>query len=75
MSRRLTLKPKMRPFVLAAMLALSAGGLSQAIHASSEGNEEAREAFTQAQQFMDRGDARSARIELMNAIKADPALD
>lgn len=63
----------MRPTLLLAAFALSIGGLSQAIHATSEGNEEARESFVKAEDFHARGDARSARIELMNAIKADPS--
>ncbi len=65
---------RMRSVLLAGVLALSFGGLSQAIQASSDGNEEAREYLTKAQEFRARGDARSARIELMNAIKADPGL-
>ncbi|GAB5488500.1 MAG: hypothetical protein Pars2KO_20700 [Parasphingorhabdus sp.] len=56
-----------------AILALSLGSLSQVIHATSDGNEEAQEHFFKAQDFEARGDARSARIELMNAIKADPS--
>ena len=40
--------------------------------AASEGNAEARAAFAQAREFLVRGDSRSARIELMNAIKSDP---
>lgn len=47
-------------------------GLSSVIHAASEGNEDALEALAKAQEYQSTGDVRSARIELMNAIKADP---
>ncbi len=42
------------------------------ITAASEGNADARSAYSRADEFRARGDVRSARIELMNAIKADP---
>ena len=61
-----------KPVVLATMLAVSVVGIPGAIYAASEGNGEAREAFAKAEQFRARRDIRSARIELMNAIKADP---
>lgn len=54
------------------LLGLCLLGLSSAIHASSEGNETARAAFAKAQEYRSKGDVRSARIELMNATKADP---
>ncbi len=65
---------KRRPgaIALAALLGLSVAGLSSAINAASGGNEDAQRAFAKAQEYQSRGDARSARIELMNAIKADP---
>ena len=54
-------------------LALSIGGYHPVdISCTSEGNEEARTAFQAAQNYRQQGDARSARIELLNAIKADP---
>ncbi len=62
-----------RPVLFLAVLMMSIGGLSQKLNATSEGNEEAREYFAKAQEFQARGDARSARIELMNAIKSDPS--
>jgi tetratricopeptide (TPR) repeat protein len=58
--------------MLAAALALSVAGLPTAIYGASEGNAEARESFANAQKFRGKNDIRSARIELMNAIKADP---
>ncbi|NVD27145.1 tetratricopeptide repeat protein [Parasphingorhabdus flavimaris] len=61
-----------KPVVLATMLAVSVVGIPSAIFAASEGNGEAREAFAKAEQFRAQRDIRSARIELMNAIKADP---
>ncbi len=61
-----------RPWVLAALMALSLAGFASTILAASEGNADAREAFARAQEHRSRGDVRSARIELMNAIKADP---
>lgn len=73
MPNRPSLLTRMRSALLLTAFALSIGGLSQAIHATSEGNEEARELFAKAQEFNAGGDARSARIELMNAIKVDPS--
>ena len=61
-----------RPAVLAAVLAAGMIGVPSAIHGASEGNADAREAYANAEQFRARRDVRSARIELMNAIKADP---
>ncbi|MEH6701740.1 MAG: tetratricopeptide repeat protein [Parasphingorhabdus sp.] len=61
-----------KPIVLAAVLAVGVVGVPTAIFAASEGNGDAREAFAKAEQFRARRDIRSARIELMNAIKADP---
>ena len=60
------------PLVLAAALAIGTIGVPTAIYGASQGNEDAREAFANAEQFRARRDIRSARIELMNAIKADP---
>lgn len=54
------------------MLACSIGGLSIGVQANSGGDLDARDAFAKAQEFRSLGDTRSARIELMNAIKADP---
>ncbi|MEH6790748.1 tetratricopeptide repeat protein [Parasphingorhabdus sp.] len=67
-----SLRARSGPTLLAAMLAASLIALPTAIHGASEGNSEAREAFGKAEQFRARRDVRSARIELMNAIKADP---
>lgn len=61
-----------KPIVLAAVLAVGVVGVPTAIFAASGGNGDAREAFAKAEQFRARRDIRSARIELMNAIKADP---
>jgi len=61
-----------KPVILAAALAVGMVGVPTAIYGASEGNADAREAFTNAEQFRARRDIRSARIELMNAIKADP---
>lgn len=61
-----------KPVILAAALAAGVIGVPAAIYAASEGNSDAREAFANAEQFRARRDMRSARIELMNAIKADP---
>ena len=61
-----------KPIVLAAALAVTMVGIPTAISAASEGNADAREAFDRAEQFRARQDVRSARIELMNAIKSDP---
>ena len=65
-------KPLVKPLVLAAALALGVVGVPTSIYAASEGNADAREAFANAEKFRARRDVRSARIELMNAIKADP---
>lgn len=54
-------------FVLAVLLS----GLS-AVSAASDGNDKARAAYQKAMQFDAVGNARTARIELMNAIKQDP---
>tara|TARA_R110000824_G_scaffold199461_7_gene383405 strand:+ start:635 stop:2638 length:2004 start_codon:yes stop_codon:yes gene_type:complete len=61
-----------KPVVLAVALALGVVGVPTAIYAASEGNADAREAYANAEKFRARRDVRSARIELMNAIKADP---
>ncbi|MGB5724525.1 MAG: tetratricopeptide repeat protein [Parasphingorhabdus sp.] len=61
-----------KPAILAAVLAVGVVAVPTAIFAADEGNADARQAFANAEQFRARGDARSARIELMNAIKADP---
>ena len=61
-----------KPVVLAVALAVVVAGVPSAIYGASEGNDEAREAFANAERFRARRDVRSARIELMNAIKADP---
>ena len=71
-SRSLLVRQALKPVALSVALALSVGGITQSISAASEGNEEARAAFQAAQNFRQLGDARSARIELLNAIKADP---
>jgi tetratricopeptide (TPR) repeat protein len=60
------------PVILAAALAVAMVGVPTAIYGASEGNDDAREAFAKAEQFRASCDVRSARIELMNAIKADP---
>jgi tetratricopeptide (TPR) repeat protein len=61
-----------RPVLLAVALAVGMIGVPSAIYGASEGNADAREAFAKAEKFRARRDVRSARIELMNAIKADP---
>jgi tetratricopeptide (TPR) repeat protein len=61
-----------KPVILAATLAVAMVGVPTAIYGASQGNEDAREAFAKAEQFRASRDVRSARIELMNAIKADP---
>ncbi|GAA0470643.1 hypothetical protein GCM10009096_09430 [Parasphingorhabdus litoris] len=63
---------KLRLWASAGLLTVSAIGLSSAIHAANETNEEARGAFDKARAYQANGDIRSARIELLNAIKADP---
>ncbi|MEP3227297.1 MAG: tetratricopeptide repeat protein [Parasphingorhabdus sp.] len=61
-----------KPIVLAGLAGLLLAGLSSTLSAASNGNEAAREAFAKAQDYRASGDIRSARIELMNAIKSDP---
>ncbi len=61
-----------KPAILAVALAVGAIGVPTAIFAARDGNADARESFANAEQFRARRDIRSARIELMNAIKADP---
>jgi len=61
-----------KPVVVAAALVIGLIGIPSAIQGASEGNADAREAFANAEQFRANRDSRSARIELMNAIKADP---
>jgi len=58
--------------LLAAALAVATIAAPSAIYGASQGNAEAREAFAKAEEFRAGRDIRSARIELMNAIKADP---
>lgn len=62
----------LRLLVAATLIAILVVGFSSVISASSTGSEDARDAFAKAQQHQSKGDVRSARIELMNAIKADP---
>lgn len=57
---------------LTLLFALLNAALPSAIQAASDGNEAARRAFAKAQVYQSNGDARSARIEMLNAIKADP---
>lgn len=71
-SSRLFSIRRCKPLALAGLFGLSLAGLSSTIHAASDGNEDAREAFAKAREYQSRGDVRSARIELMNAIKSDP---
>ena len=61
-----------KPVILAAALMVGMTGGPNAIYGASEGNADARDAFAKAEQFRASRDVRSARIELMNAIKADP---
>jgi len=61
-----------KPVILAAALAVAMVGVPTAIYGASQGNDDAREAFAKAEQFRASRDVRSARIEFMNAIKADP---
>jgi len=61
-----------KPVLLGLALAVALAAAPSAIYGASEGNEEARAAFAKAAQFRAQRDSRSARIELMNAIKADP---
>lgn len=46
--------------------------LPSAIQAASDVNAVARTAFSKAKEYQSRGDIRSARIEMLNAIKIDP---
>ena len=69
---RQILRSRGKPVLLVIAIALMLSFIPTAISAASEGNPEAQEAFAKAQQFRDSKDIRSARIELMNAIKADP---
>ncbi len=66
------LRDSRKPVILAAALAVGLIGVPTAIYGASEGNADARDAFAKAEQFRAQDDVRSARIELMNAIKADP---
>jgi len=66
------LRFRSKPVILAAALGLGVIGVPTAIYGASEGNSDAREAFANAEKFRASHDVRSARIELMNAIKADP---
>ncbi|HEY9091662.1 tetratricopeptide repeat protein [Parasphingorhabdus sp.] len=54
------------------LIGLLYAALPPAIQAASNGHKDARTAFTKAKQYESRGDVRSARIEMLNAIKADP---
>lgn len=65
-------KKVIRLMSLSVALIVAVGGLSPTIYAAREGNEAAQSAFGKAQDHQKNGDVRSARIELMNAIKADP---
>lgn len=59
--------------VVSVLLTVALFGLAfTGSRAASSGNTDARAAFDRAQGFQSSGDTRSARIELMNAIKADP---
>lgn len=58
--------------VSALLMVAFLGWALTASQAASSGNTDARAAFDRAQEFQSAGDARSARIELMNAIKSDP---
>lgn len=72
MVQRLSLMNHWRPLLLLSAIVMSLAVLPQELNATSEGNAEAREYFDKAREFQARGDARSARIELLNAIKSDP---
>ena len=61
-----------KPVILAAVLTGTMIGVPTAIYGASQGNADAREAFANAEKFRSNRDMRSARIELMNAIKSDP---
>ncbi|VWX57667.1 tetratricopeptide repeat protein [Sphingorhabdus sp. 109] len=69
-SRKLRLTSK--PVLLAAALSVALTAVPTAILGASGGNADAREAFARAAQFRAERDVRSARIALLNAIKADP---
>ncbi|ATW04552.1 tetratricopeptide repeat protein [Sphingorhabdus sp. YGSMI21] len=68
----LKLRLTSKPVLLASALALALAVAPTAIYGASEGSEDARDAFARAEQFRAKRDVRSARIELLNAIKADP---
>lgn len=72
MVRRLSLMDHWRPLLLFLAIVMSLAVLPEKLQATSEGNPEAREFYDKAREFQVRGDARSARIELLNAIKSDP---
>ena len=72
MKLRSVTKNRALALLILALLVLSLSVLPSAIQAASEGSANAREYFAKAQAFRARGDVRSARIELMNAIKEDP---
>jgi len=61
-----------RPIVLSVALAIALSGMTHGLSAASSSSEDAREAFAKAQNYRAQGDNRSARIELLNAIKSDP---
>ena len=59
--------------VVTVLLVIGLFGVTFAgLQAASSGNADARVAFERAQEYRVAGDVRSARIELMNAIKEDP---
>ena len=60
---------RLRSLALVLLLALAA---PVAVHA--DGKSDAQAALSRALIALDRGDPRTARVELMNAIKADPDL-
>ncbi|MEW4467241.1 tetratricopeptide repeat protein [Parasphingorhabdus sp. JC815] len=64
------------PYAKALVLVIVAGllfaSLPSAIRAANSGSADARIAYAKAQDYHSRGDIRSARIEMLNAIKADP---
>lgn len=66
------LKAKRKPRLMGLFILLGLLCFSPAIRAASEGNEQARAAYSKAEEFYKSGDSRAARIELLNAIKADP---
>jgi tetratricopeptide (TPR) repeat protein len=65
-------RSRRKSVLLAAALAVATIAAPSAIYGASQGNADAREAFAKAEEFRAGRDIRSARIELMNAIKADP---